>query len=69
MKTKDEVKKENTSVKKILLNVGSIAILILALLLMYARIYLNAHTPSQVVCGFLLGLIGTFTPTLILTYA
>ncbi len=46
-----------------------IAILILALLLMYARIYLNAHTPSQVVCGFLLGLIGTFTPTLILTYA
>jgi hypothetical protein len=30
MKTKDEVKKEHTSVKKILLNVGSIAILILA---------------------------------------
>lgn len=41
----------------------------LSLLLMYARLYLNAHTPLQVVCGFLLGLICTSIPTLILTYA
>lgn len=43
--------------------------LLLSLLLMYARLYLNAHTPLQVVCGFLLGLISTSIPTLILTYA
>lgn len=43
--------------------------LLLSLLLMYARLYLNAHTPLQVVCGFLLGLICTSIPTLILTYA
>lgn len=29
----------------------------IALLLMYARLYLNAHTPLQVVAGYLLGLI------------
>lgn len=46
-----------------------IIVLICALLLMYARLYLNAHTPLQVVCGFLLGLISTITPTLILIYA
>lgn len=46
-----------------------INILGIALLLMYARIYLNAHTPLQVVCGFLLGLLTTFIPTLILVYA
>ena len=38
-------------------------ILALALLLMYARLYLGAHTPMQVVAGFLLGIIMTFTPT------
>lgn len=46
-----------------------ISILLAALLLMYARIYLNAHTPMQVVCGFLLGIITTFLPTLIIFYA
>lgn len=46
-----------------------ISVLVVALLLMYARLYLNAHTPMQVVCGFLLGLICTFIPTYILVYA
>ena len=46
-----------------------IIVLTFALLLMYARLYLNAHTPLQVVCGFLLGLLCTFVPTLIMTYA
>ena len=46
-----------------------IIVLLLSLLLMYARLYLNAHTPLQVVCGFLLGLTCTSIPTLILTYA
>lgn len=46
-----------------------IIVLTLSLLLMYARIYLKAHTPTQVVCGFLLGLFFTFIPTLIMTYA
>lgn len=43
-------------------------LLVLTLLLMYARIYLNAHTPLQTVCGFLLGLIFTLTPNIILLY-
>lgn len=38
-------------------------ILAIALALMFARLYLNAHTPMQVVTGFLLGIIMTFTPT------
>ena len=42
-----------------------IAILILSLLLMYARLHLNAHTQLQVVCGYLLGMICTFIPNLI----
>ena len=46
-----------------------ITVLLLALLLMYARLYLHAHTPMQVVCGFLLGLLCTCIPTLIMTYA
>ena len=46
-----------------------IIVLLLSLLLMYARIYLQAHTPMQVVCGFLLGLLCTCIPTLIMTYA
>jgi membrane-associated phospholipid phosphatase len=46
-----------------------ITVLVAALLLMYARLYLNAHTPLQVVCGFLLGLLCTFIPSLIITYA
>ena len=43
-------------------------LLLLSLLLMYARIYLGAHTPLQTVCGFLLGLIMTLTPNIILLY-
>lgn len=46
-----------------------IIVLLLSLLLMWARLYLKAHTPMQVVCGFLLGLLSTFIPTLITTYA
>ncbi len=40
-----------------------------ALLLMYARLHLNAHTSLQVVCGFLLGLLLTFVPNLVYCYA
>lgn len=43
-------------------------LLLLSLLLMYARLYLNAHTPMQVVCGFLLGVVFTLTPNIILLY-
>lgn len=46
-----------------------IIVLTLSLLLMYARLYLNAHTPLQVVCGLLLGLLCTLIPTFIMTYA
>ena len=47
-----------------------ILVVLLSLLLMYARLFLNAHTPLQVVCGFLLGLTCTFIPNyLITTYA
>lgn len=50
--------------------IGLIAILLsVALLLMYARLYVDAHTPLQVVCGLLLGIVFTFIPNLILTYA
>lgn len=41
----------------------------ISLFLMYARLYLDAHTPLQVVCGFLLGLLSTFIPNLIAIYA
>jgi membrane-associated phospholipid phosphatase len=44
-------------------------ILALSLFLIYARIYTKAHTPMQVVCGFLLGLFCTFVPTLFIVYA
>lgn len=44
-------------------------LLLLSLLLMYARIYLDAHTPLQVVLGFLLGLVFTITPNFIILYA
>ena len=43
--------------------------LVLALLLMYARLWLRAHTPTQVVVGWLLGLVCTFIPYLIISYA
>lgn len=46
-----------------------IIVLIISLLLMYARLYLKAHTSSQVVVGYLLGLVLTFIPNLILYYA
>lgn len=41
-------------------------LLCLALLLMYARLYIKAHTSLQVVCGYLLGLVTTSAP--IFTY-
>ena len=40
----------------------------LSLLLMYARIRLNAHTPAQVCAGWLLGSICTFLPYCIYQY-
>ena len=43
----------------------AVYILIISLILMYARLYLNAHTPLQVVTGFLLGLVSTSFPILI----
>lgn len=46
-----------------------ITILATSLILMYARLYLHAHTPLQVVCGFLLGILSTFIPNLIVHYA
>lgn len=56
----------NYSVLPLGLIVGVLAI---SLMLMYARLYLNAHTPMQVVCGFLLGLLCTLIPTFIMAYA
>lgn len=44
-------------------------VLMLALFLMYARLYLKAHTPLQVVGGFLLGLLCVLLPNLLLIYA
>lgn len=46
-----------------------IAVLTLSLLLMYARLYLDAHTPMQVVCGYLLGILCTFIPNWIMYHA
>ena len=37
-----------------------------ALLLMFARVYDESHTPLQVVCGYLLGTMATFLPNLII---
>ena len=34
----------------------------LSLILMYARLYLNAHTSAQVISGWLLGIVCTFVP-------
>lgn len=39
-----------------------------SLLLMYARLWLNAHTPAQVICGWLLGIACTFVPYMIISY-
>lgn len=36
-----------------------------ALLLMFARVYDESHTPLQVVCGYLMGTLSTFLPNLI----
>ena len=36
-----------------------------ALLLMFARVYDESHTPLQVVCGYLLGTLATFLPNLV----
>lgn len=43
-------------------------LLFLSWLLMLARIYLDAHTPLQTVCGFLLGLIAVLIPNIILHF-
>lgn len=40
----------------------------LTLVLMYARLYLKAHTPSQVSAGWLMGLLCTFLPYCIYWY-
>ena len=44
-------------------------VLVISLFVMYARLHLNAHTPLQVVCGYLLGILCTFIPNLIIYYA
>ena len=46
-----------------------IALFVLAWILMWARLYLNAHTSAQVCAGFLLGISCTFLPYCILSYA
>ncbi len=46
-----------------------VALLVAALLLMYARLYVEAHTSLQVVSGFLLGLLCTFLPNIFIYYA
>ena len=57
------------------LSIGSIpstgflcALLGISLLLMYARLWLNAHSSGQVVAGWLMGIICTFVPNVILYY-
>ena len=40
---------------------------LLAWMLMLARVYLEAHTPAQVVCGYLLGLLVVLIPNIILS--
>lgn len=45
-----------------------IVLMVLALILMYARIYLRAHDSLQVIAGFLLGLILTLVPNCLLSY-
>ena len=40
-------------------------LLLVALIVMYSRIYTDAHTPQQVVAGLLFGLIMTFFPSLL----
>lgn len=42
--------------------------LILTLILIYARLWLKAHTPTQVVAGWLLGLCCTLIPNIVITY-
>lgn len=50
-------------------NWGTLSIcLCLSLALMYARLRLNAHTPLQVSCGWLLGISCTFIPYCIYYY-
>lgn len=41
-------------------------ICLLSLLLMYARLYMKAHTPTQVVCGYILGILCTFIPNYVI---
>jgi membrane-associated phospholipid phosphatase len=45
-----------------------LVLMVLSLLLMYARIYLRAHDPLQVIAGFLFGLGMTFIPNMIISY-
>lgn len=44
-------------------------LLLISLALMYARVYLRAHQPSQVSAGWLLGITSTFLPYYIYQYA
>lgn len=46
-----------------------IIVLIISLLLMYARLFMHAHTPTQVVVGYVLGICFTFLPNLIIHHA
>jgi membrane-associated phospholipid phosphatase len=46
-----------------------VLLLTISLILMYARLRLNAHTPAQVCAGWLLGLACTFLPYCIYAYA
>lgn len=41
----------------------------LSLVVLYARLQANAHTPLQVVAGYLLGIVGTFLPNLLFAHA
>lgn len=47
-------------------SIALISALAIALLLMYARLYLEAHTPLQVVAGLLLGITCTCIPNIII---
>lgn len=48
---------------------GTLAVWLgLSLLLMYARVRLNAHTPAQVCAGWLLGIACTFLPYYLYSY-
>lgn len=45
-----------------------LAVLLFSLVMMFARLRLNAHTSTQVVVGWLLGMICTCLPYCIISY-